>query len=54
MTDNDIFKGITYDALEKQVGGKHYKNLGYIIPYFWMPKYVGASDSSARTLDIYN
>ena len=31
-----------------------YPNLGYVIPYFWMPKYINASDSSARTLDIYN
>ena len=26
MTHRDDFKGITYDSLEKQVGGKHYKN----------------------------
>jgi len=26
MTDSSIFKGVTYDSLEKQVGGKHYKN----------------------------
>ena len=32
----------------------YYPNLGYIIPYYWMPKYVNATDSSARTLDIYN
>ena len=31
-----------------------YPNRGYIIPYFWMPKYIEANDSSARTLDIYN
>ena len=31
----------------------HYKNLGHVIPYFWMPKYVEASDASARTLDFY-
>ena len=32
----------------------HYKHCGKVIPYFWMPKYVNAQDSSARTLDIYN
>ena len=32
---------------------KKYKNQGHIIPYFWMPKYVDASDASARSLDIY-
>ena len=31
-----------------------YPNFGYVIPYFWMPKYVNANDASARTLDIYN
>ena len=25
-----------------------------MIPYFWMPRYVNATDSSARTLDVYN
>ena len=25
-----------------------------ILPYFWMPKYVNATDSSARSLDIYS
>ena len=33
---------------------KHYPNQSHIIPYFWMPKYVNATDSSARSLDIYN
>ena len=27
MTNKDMFKGMTYDSLEKQVGGKHYKNM---------------------------
>ena len=26
MTDKSIFKGMQYNCLEKQVGGKHYKN----------------------------
>ena len=33
---------------------KHYQYSQDIIPYFWMPKYIAASDSSARTLEIYN
>ena len=32
---------------------KYYKNSQGTIPYFWMPKYSNATDSSARTLDIY-
>ena len=41
---------------------QHYRNIfnrefpycHKIIPYFWMPKYVDSTDSSARTLSIYN
>jgi asparagine synthase (glutamine-hydrolysing) len=33
---------------------KIYPNLSQIIPYYWMPKYVNATDASARTLDIYH
>jgi asparagine synthase (glutamine-hydrolysing) len=32
----------------------YYPGLGTIVPYFWMPRYVDAKDSSARTLQIYN
>jgi asparagine synthase (glutamine-hydrolysing) len=32
---------------------KNYKSCEKVIPYFWMPKYVEATDSSARTLDVY-
>ena len=32
----------------------YYENLGYLIPYFWMPRFINAKDSSARTLDIYS
>jgi hypothetical protein len=28
MTNKDMFKGPTYDSLEEQVGGKHYKKYG--------------------------
>jgi asparagine synthase (glutamine-hydrolysing) len=31
----------------------HYKDCGSIIPYFWMPRYIKATDASARTLSIY-
>jgi asparagine synthase (glutamine-hydrolysing) len=30
-----------------------YPGLANVIPYFWMPKYVEATDASARTLAIY-
>ena len=31
-----------------------YPHCGHVVPYFWMPKYVDVSDSSARVLDIYS
>ena len=31
----------------------HFPNQSHIIPYFWMPRFVKASDPSARTLNIY-
>lgn len=33
---------------------KNYEGRSHIIKYFWMPKYVDALDSSARTLTIYD
>ena len=27
MTNKDIFKGVTYDSLNKQINGDHYKNM---------------------------
>lgn len=32
----------------------YYNNCERLLPYFWMPKFVNANDSSARTLAIYN
>jgi len=33
---------------------RHYMELGGVVPYMWMPKFVeGATDASARTLKIY-
>jgi len=32
----------------------NFGNLGHVIPYFWMPKYVEATDASARTLKLYS
>ena len=31
----------------------YFGKTGHTIPYFWMPKFVEATDASARTLDIY-
>ena len=33
---------------------KHYSGREDTIPYYWMPRFVEATDASARTLDIYS
>jgi len=37
----------------KSIFEKYYPNSFTIIPYYWMPKYVNATDASARTLALY-
>jgi asparagine synthase (glutamine-hydrolysing) len=37
----------------KKLFMEFFPNCETIIPYYWMPKYVSATDPSARTLDIY-
>jgi len=32
---------------------QYYPGQAHVIPYFWMPKYIDAIDSSARSLEIY-
>jgi asparagine synthase (glutamine-hydrolysing) len=32
----------------------YYPNMAAKIPYFWMPRFVNATDCSARTLDLYS
>ncbi len=33
---------------------KYFPNQGDIVPYYWMPKFIEASDPSARTLNVYS
>jgi len=37
----------------RQIYDKYYPNTSCCIPYYWMPRFVEATDSSARTLKIY-
>jgi hypothetical protein len=45
------------DTKEKQyyryLYESYYCGTEKVVPYFWMPKWVNATDASARTLDIY-
>ena len=38
----------------REIFDKHFNGCEDVIPYFWMPKFVEASDASARTLEVYN
>jgi asparagine synthase (glutamine-hydrolysing) len=38
----------------REIYEKYYPNQGHLIPYYWMPKWIGSTDPSARTLNIYN
>lgn len=48
----------TPDTLEKKyyraLFDEFYPETQNVIPYFWMPRYIEATDASARTLTIYN
>ena len=46
ITDEQLYYRILYEL--------YYPNTSNNIPYFWMPNFIEASDSSARTLSIYN
>ena len=37
----------------RMIFNKYYNGHSNVIPYFWMPNFVDATDASARTLDIY-
>ena len=37
----------------REIFNEYYPRCGNMIPYFWMPKFVNATDSSARTLEVY-
>jgi len=38
----------------REIFDKYYPKCDHLIPYFWMPKYVNATDASARTLSLYS
>ena len=40
-------------AVYRSIFRQAYPGCDHVIPYFWMPQWVDACDSSARTLEIY-
>ena len=53
--EHSINKPITYEqAYYRKWYSKFYPCTDHLLQYFWMPKYVDAKDSSARTLNIYS
>lgn len=52
--DNDIKPSIELEKkYYKEIFDNAFPNCTHILPYFWMPKYINASDPSARTLEVY-
>ena len=60
---NEIIENVSYDhnpptTIEqkyyRQIFESYYPKCCHLIPYFWMPKYVNATDASARTLSLYS
>ena len=39
--------------LYREIFNKYYPHCERVIPYMWMPKFVDATDASARTLQVY-
>jgi asparagine synthase (glutamine-hydrolysing) len=37
----------------RKIFESHYPDMANVVPYFWMPRFVEATDASARTLDLY-
>ena len=56
INNTDIWKPCieTEKKYYKDLFDTYYPNCLKLLPYFWMPKYIGATDPSARTLQIYN
>jgi len=52
-TDDYLLPKTSEQYYYRKIFESHFKGMGKIIPYFWMPKYVNAKDASARTLLIY-
>ena len=51
----DINPPVTKEqAYYREIYEKTYPGTAGIVPYFWMPRFVDATDSSARTLSIYS
>ena len=53
-TNNYLLPTTSEQYYYRDIFEKYYSGYSKILPYFWMPKYVNAQDSSARTLSIYN
>ena len=58
--DFDSFNNITHlppktneQKYYRKIFDELYPNCSNVIPYFWMPRFVNATDASARTLNYY-
>ena len=54
FTTNALLAQTNEQNYYKSIFNSHYPNASNVVPYYWMPKYVNATDASARTLHIYD
>jgi asparagine synthase (glutamine-hydrolysing) len=61
LYNNSRFGSITHNApttaeqyYYRKLFESYYQGMSKVVPYFWMPKYVDATDASARTLAHYS
>jgi len=54
VSSNGLKASTKEQKFYKYIFEKHYPHATNIVPYYWMPKYVNATDASARTLELYN
>uniref|UniRef100_A0A6C0AZI3 asparagine synthase (glutamine-hydrolyzing) n=1 Tax=viral metagenome TaxID=1070528 RepID=A0A6C0AZI3_9ZZZZ len=52
--NEEIFPNTNEKMYYRSIFEENYPGLSNVVPYFWMPKYVDATDASARTLTIYS
>ncbi len=55
--EQKYYDSIFYDRyanIDDALQSSHREFLSKVVPYKWMPKFVNATDSSARTLKLYN
>lgn len=54
FTTNDVLEETNEQKYYKSIFKSYYPNASDVVPYYWLPKYVNATDASARTFQVYD